>query len=78
MIVFQLCVLALHVLAGYSGDARALCNDALFECDSTELVIVKDIDVFSMCEHHMLPFHGKVHIAYLPRGKVLGELSRLQ
>ena len=52
---------------------RAIGGDALFDCTSTELVVVKDIPIFSMCEHHMLPFSGKVHIAYLPQGKVLGE-----
>lgn len=58
---------------GYGDNALSIGGDALFDCDSTELVIVKDIPVFSMCEHHMLPFYGKVHIGYLPCGKVLGE-----
>ena len=48
-------------------------SDALFECDSRDVVLVRDIDVYSLCEHHMLPFYGKVHIAYTPQGKVLGE-----
>jgi hypothetical protein len=51
-------------------------NDALFEASSTDLVLVRDIDVFSMCEHHMLPFFGRVHIGYIPNGKVLGESER--
>jgi GTP cyclohydrolase I len=58
--------------AGYSEDAKTLIKDALFSCDSEEIVLVRDIDCFSMCEHHMLPFFGKVHIAYIPNGKVLG------
>jgi GTP cyclohydrolase I len=62
--------------SGYSVDPATVLNDALFETRSDEMVIVKDIDFYSLCEHHMLPFFGKCHIAYLPRQKVIG-LSKL-
>jgi GTP cyclohydrolase IA len=62
--------------SGYASDPCAVLNDALFETKSDEMVIVKDIDFYSLCEHHMLPFFGKCHIAYLPRKKVIG-LSKL-
>lgn len=62
--------------SGYGVDPRAVLNDALFDAMSDEMVIVKDIDFYSLCEHHMLPFFGKCHIAYLPRKKVIG-LSKL-
>ena len=61
---------------GYSQQADALLNEALFTVDYDEMVVVKDIDVFSLCEHHLLPFFGKAHVAYLPAGKVLG-LSKI-
>jgi GTP cyclohydrolase I len=61
---------------GYSLDPATVLNDALFTAVSDEMVIVKDIDFYSLCEHHMLPFFGKCHIAYLPRKKVIG-LSKL-
>jgi GTP cyclohydrolase I len=57
---------------GYQQDAKALLNGALFEVSYDEMVIVKDIDFYSLCEHHMLPFFGRAHVAYLPRGRVLG------
>lgn len=61
---------------GYRTDLKKVLNNALFEADSDEMVLVKDIDFYSMCEHHMLPFFGKCHVAYLPEGKVIG-LSKL-
>jgi GTP cyclohydrolase I len=61
---------------GYWLDPKQVLNDALFDVKSDEMVIVKDIDFYSMCEHHMLPFFGKCHIAYLPSSKVVG-LSKL-
>ena len=61
---------------GYTMDVNAVIHDALFDVDYDEMVIVKDIEFFSMCEHHLLPFFGKAHIAYLPKGKVIG-LSKI-
>ena len=61
---------------GYWQDPKAVLNDALFDVQSDEMVIVKDIDFYSLCEHHLLPFFGKCHIAYLPTNKVVG-LSKL-
>ena len=61
---------------GYKTNPKTVLNNALFDVDSDEMVIVKDIDFYSLCEHHMLPFFGKCHIAYLPKGKVIG-LSKL-
>jgi len=57
---------------GYEQDAAQILRDALFEVDYDEMVIVRDIEMFSLCEHHMLPFFGKVHVAYIPKGKVIG------
>lgn len=61
---------------GYSQDIDAVINNALFPSSSEEMVIVKDIELYSMCEHHLLPFIGKCHVAYLPRGQVIG-LSKI-
>ena len=61
---------------GYQEDAAKVLHGALFEEKYDEMVIVKDIEVFSLCEHHMLPFYGKVHVAYIPHGKVIG-LSKI-
>jgi GTP cyclohydrolase I len=57
---------------GYHEDPRTVINNALFTVDYDEMVIIKDIDVFSLCEHHLLPFYGKAHVAYIPDGKVVG------
>ena len=61
---------------GYDEDPSRILLDALFHVDYDEMVIVKDIEMFSLCEHHMLPFFGKVHVAYIPNGKVIG-LSKI-
>ena len=61
---------------GYAQDAEKILNEALFDVAYDEMVIIKDIEVFSLCEHHLLPFFGKAHVAYLPNGKVAG-LSKI-
>jgi GTP cyclohydrolase I len=65
-----------HLTRGYKEDPEALLRKALFTVTYDEMVIVKDIEMFSLCEHHMLPFFGKVHVAYIPNGKVIG-LSKI-
>ena len=65
-----------YLTSGYRTDIRKLVNGALFEVKYDEMVVVKDIEFFSMCEHHMLPFFGKMHVAYLPKAKVVG-LSKI-
>jgi GTP cyclohydrolase I len=64
------------LVKGYKEDPEALLRKALFTVGYDEMVIVKDIEMFSLCEHHMLPFFGKVHVAYIPNGKVIG-LSKI-
>ncbi|MDD2522167.1 MAG: GTP cyclohydrolase I FolE [Anaerolineaceae bacterium] len=65
-----------EVLEGYTIDPTKLINGALFSVDYDEMVVVKDIEFFSLCEHHILPFFGRAHVAYLPRNKVIG-LSKI-
>jgi GTP cyclohydrolase I len=65
-----------YLTSGYSADVHEIVNGALFDVEYDEVVIVRDIEFFSMCEHHMLPFFGKMHVAYLPGAKVIG-LSKI-
>jgi GTP cyclohydrolase I len=65
-----------ELTAGYHVDTEKLINGAIFNVDYDEMVVVKDIDFYSMCEHHMLPFYGRAHVAYIPNGKVVG-LSKI-
>lgn len=65
-----------EIFAGYTVDPEKLVNNALFDVEYDEMVVVKEIEYFSMCEHHMLPFFGRVHVAYIPSQKVIG-LSKI-
>ncbi len=65
-----------ELLSGYRADPQRIVNDALFNVTYDEMVIVRDIEFYSLCEHHMLPFMGRAHVAYFPKGKVLG-LSKI-
>ena len=58
--------------SGYNGTVEQVVNGAIFESDADEMVLVKDIEFYSLCEHHVLPFFGKAHVAYIPNGKVIG------
>jgi len=68
-----------YLTKGYREDSNEILRGALFEVDYDEMVIVKDVEMYSLCEHHMLPFFGKVHVAYIPNGKVIGlsKIARL-
>ncbi len=65
--------------SGYSVDPRSVVGEAIFEAEYDEMVVVRDVEVYSLCEHHLLPFFGRCHIAYLPAGKIVGlsKLARL-
>jgi GTP cyclohydrolase I len=65
-----------ELLSGYRTDPIALVNDAIFDVNYDEMVIVRDIEFYSLCEHHMLPFLGRAHVAYMPKGRVIG-LSKI-
>ena len=65
-----------EILAGYDMDPVAIVNGALFDVEYDEMIVVRDIEFFSMCEHHMLPFYGRAHVAYIPSEKIIG-LSKI-
>jgi len=65
-----------EILGGYRQDPEAVINNALFEAEYDDMVIVRDIEYYSLCEHHMLPFMGRAHVAYIPNGKIIG-LSKI-
>lgn len=65
-----------HYTAGYGQDVRKVIGDALFEAETDEMVVVKDIELYSLCEHHLAPFFGKAHVAYIPQKRIVG-LSKI-
>ena len=65
-----------YITHGYNLDPKSIIQSAIFNENHSEMIIVKDIELFSMCEHHMLPFYGKAHVAYIPNGKITG-LSKI-
>ena len=68
-----------YLTKGYQEDPNEILRGALFDVDYDEMVIVKDVEMYSLCEHHVLPFFGKVHVAYIPKGKIVGlsKIARL-
>ncbi len=64
------------IMQGYKKDVKEIVNGAIFKSDNEEMIVVKDIEMYSMCEHHLLPFFGKAHVGYIPNGKIIG-LSKI-